>query len=241
MHVPLDGFDLPGTIVLLQERSTASAPEVARVRLAERRRREHARGRMAARAALTSLAGAGLGAAPLRADSEGLVEWPARITGSISHSGPWAVSAVGHSFSGVRDDGECGSGIRGIGVDVETVLPSRAELWERVVMPEDAASAPAHVSRAFIATVCFSLRESVYKCVYPVLRQPMDWPDARFTIDWESGRVEVSIDSRFAGAGSGPGSGSGACSDGVSDAGALAAQFREVEGTVVSGCWWLGA
>lgn len=207
-------FAFPGEIALIRCPSDASVPPSVR------RHDEHVRGRTAARAALAALGGAELAQAPLAADPDGLPMWPSGVVGSISHSDPWAAAAVSSVAAGVSPVTGGVRCVRGIGVDVERVVASRAELWERVVMPEDAASAPEDASRAFLATLCFSLRESVYKCVYPVMRKPMDWRDARFAIDWTSGAVAVRLHPRFA------------------FEGTLAAQFRELDGAVITACWW---
>ncbi|MDQ4492195.1 4'-phosphopantetheinyl transferase superfamily protein [Sinomonas sp. ASV486] len=171
---------------------------------------EHEHGRAAARAALGLLGGPGLERVPIGADADGCPVWPAGVAGSISHSAPWAAAAAAWTRSGVR----------GVGVDVEVVRPRHAALWERVVMPDDAQAAPPGAPAEYVATVCFALREAVYKCVFPVLRVPMDWPDARLATNWDVGSAGVVLGERLG------------CD------GALAAEFRAHDGAVVALCWW---
>lgn len=173
-----------------------------------RRAAEHRAGRLAARAALAELGVPALARARVGVGPHGEPTWPMGVVGSISHAAPWAVAAV----SSRRE-------LCGVGVDVETIHPHRAALADRVVMPEDARSAPSSVSTEQLATICFSLRESVYKCLNPMLGVEMEWDDVRLEIDWSSGAVAVCVDSSF----------------GVR--GALDAGIVALDGAVLTACW----
>lgn len=110
--------------------------------------------------------------------------------------------------------------MRGVGVDVESIRSRHAALWDRVVLPEDADAAPPGAPAGLVATVCFAIREAVYKCVYPALRAPMDWSDARLTADWVRGQSAVALHERF----------------GVE--GSVSAAFQLLDTAVLAVCWW---
>ncbi len=109
--------------------------------------------------------------------------WPEGLVGSISHSSGFAMATVG-----------CAKRYAGIGVDAECILDTlRArELykefavegeWQHLVL-----SLPTHSTEAVLATLIFSAKESLYKCVYPRVKRILSFHDVRITaIDWEQG------------------------------------------------------
>lgn len=44
-----------------------------------------------------------------------------------------------------------------------------------------------NVARGVVATGYFSIRESVFKCIFPHLRIRMDWHHCRVSVDWKRG------------------------------------------------------
>lgn len=144
----LDGEDF-------QRCAIAPVPGVAK------RQAEYLAGRLCARAALQRLTGTahvpGIGA-------DRAPQWPAAVTGSISHGSGWAGALVGHA-----------SAWRGLGLDVEKLLPAaRAErLAAEILTPAELLrlqELPAE-QRAHRISLTFSLKESLFKALYPqVLR-----------------------------------------------------------------------
>jgi enterobactin synthetase component D len=127
-----------------------------------RRRAEFIAGRLCARAALTAL-GAVSTDVPRAAD--GSPEWPAGFVGSISHSSGLAFAATAHA-----------SDAQGLGLDVERIVaPDLARQLATIV------ATPAERARLDLAgpafSIVFSAKEAVYKCLYPLVREFLDFSD----------------------------------------------------------------
>ena len=125
--------------------------EVFVAKAAAKRRRDFALGRSCARAALAQMGQAGVaieigeGGAPL---------WPPGIVGSITHTNGYAAALVADA----RRFG-------GIGVDAERVGGVTQELWPRLfdAAERDFLMALENESRAVMATLFFSAKETAYK------------------------------------------------------------------------------
>lgn len=146
----------------------ALEPEGLPGRAVAKRRAEFLAGRWAARHALASL---GVDAAPGR-NEDGSPRWPAPIVGSITHGAERALCAVARA----RD-------VRGLGIDVERLMSPAAkdELRARICSHDERAVlaqglfAPEH----HLVTLAFSAKESLYKCLYPLVGHFMDFSAAR--------------------------------------------------------------
>lgn len=140
-------------------------------RAVPKRRAEFLAGRVAARTALTALGFAG---APSR-NEDGSPKWPAEVVGSISHGAERALCAVAHA-----------SELRSIGIDTERLMSeaASAELRARICSDEERAAmahgiaAPDH----HLVTFAFSAKESLYKCLYPLMGRFMDFDAARVVV-----------------------------------------------------------
>jgi len=125
--------------------------EVFVAKAADKRRRDFALGRSCARAALNQMGqtsaaiGIGEGGAPL---------WPAGVVGSITHTAGYAAALVGDA----RRFG-------GVGVDAERVGGVTQDLWPRLfdAAERDHLMSLENESRAVMATLLFSAKESAYK------------------------------------------------------------------------------
>lgn len=144
--------------------SMALTPAVGAVK----RAREHAAGRLCAARALAAI---GAGAAGVAVGANGEPIWPAEATGSISHTQRLAVAVAAPRTRA-----------RSIGVDVEPVI-SRSRLAvvrDRIAAPGEierlAASAACDVEIA--ATLLFSAKESLYKCLFSEVGRVFDYLDA---------------------------------------------------------------
>jgi 4'-phosphopantetheinyl transferase EntD len=130
----------------------------------EHRRREFALGRSLARKALGEL---GLGQLEIPAGADRAPTWPEGIIGSIAHCGDLCVAAVARRSSGLRM----------IGIDLERIAEN-ADLLDIVSTDHErqrwqcGGTAP-----SVLATVCFSAKESVYKAIYPSMKQYLDFHD----------------------------------------------------------------
>jgi enterobactin synthetase component D len=131
-----------------------------------KRRAEFLAGRYAAREALAAL---GLDGTPGR-DELGCPLWPTGVAGSISHGAGRALSVAGHS----RD-------VHGLGIDVEQLMSPavKDELLARICDDDErSVLARVNASEPALVTFAFSAKESLYKCLYPLVGRFMDFSAA---------------------------------------------------------------
>jgi enterobactin synthetase component D len=151
----------------LLERAAAAAgvrgvPEAA----VAKRRAEFLAGRLAALDALRQL---GLQQLPERLP-DGSPSWPKATVGSISHGAGRALCVVAR-----RAD------FRSLGIDAERLLPedARRELRERICAQAERGLLSSHLADHQGVSLAFSVKESLYKCLYPLVGRYMDFKAAR--------------------------------------------------------------
>jgi len=132
----------------------------------DKRRWEFAAGRSAARCGLHEL---GRAPAALLASAERDPRWPPGVLGSITHT-------EGFCGAAVCDDR---AGLIAIGFDAERLRPLAPEVAKMVLSAGEEASWPAGVDRGHWAMLTFSAKESVYKCLFPLLRIQIGFEDVR--------------------------------------------------------------
>jgi len=130
-----------------------------------KRRREFAAGRNCARRALASL---GIPARPLPMGNDREVLWPDGIVGSISHCDDLCAVAVARRESAA-----------GIGLDIERGVPLEPGLVALICTPAEQVRLKDLPSRlgAPWSTMVFTAKESVYKCVFPLVRTFLEFSD----------------------------------------------------------------
>ena len=137
-------------------------------RAVAKRRAEFLAGRWAARTALSAL---GIEATPAR-NEDGTPAWPADVVGSITHGAERAQCAVART-----------SQLRSIGIDVERLMAESAsvELRARICSVAERALLAASIAAPehHLVTFAFSAKESLYKCLYPLVGRFMDFGAAR--------------------------------------------------------------
>ncbi len=137
-------------------------------RAVPKRRAEYLAGRYLARALLIPQ---GFADFTLLRGEDRAPQWPQGIAGAISHNANTALCAVHRE-----------SGLGGVGLDVETLIPTaRAEeLWGAIVSEteyEYLRAQPLAFNHAL--TLVFSAKESLFKALYPQVRNYFDFLDAR--------------------------------------------------------------
>jgi len=192
-HWPLP-FVLPDTVLLSThfdsaqltsddfQRSAVEAPASIQ-RSVAKRQAEFLAGRVCARAALQRLEG--LSFIPAIGEDRAPV-WPAHITGSITHSTGRASAIVANK-----------SHWRGLGMDLENLLNAeRAErLAGEILNPPELQrmAAGGHDQRALLVTLTFSVKESLFKALYPIVQQRFYFEHAE-VLEWrESGEVRLRL------------------------------------------------
>jgi 4'-phosphopantetheinyl transferase EntD len=136
------------------------------------RRHEFLRGRACAHAALAAI---GADAGPIGAGPGREPSWPAGVVGSISHAGAWVAAAVARTGDAW-----------GLGVDLEVLGAPLEPALERLVLTpverlhhgSGAAGADPHG-----ATIVFSIKECVYKCLFPPTRLRLEPHDVTVETD----------------------------------------------------------
>lgn len=169
---------------------------IAPIRGAAKRQTEYLAGRLCARQALYDLTGSP-GVPAVGEDRS--PQWPAGVVGSITHGDGWAAALV------ARNHDWCG-----LGLDVEALLPAErsqrlaAQIHTPAELQRLAALAPPE--QAWLTTLAFSLKESLFKALYPLVRQRfyfqhaelLDWSETGFARlrlliplnrDWPAGAV----------------------------------------------------
>jgi enterobactin synthetase component D len=167
------------------QRSRIDAPANIQ-RAVAKRQAEFLAGRLCAREALQQLDGRqyvpdiGEDRAPV---------WPVDICGSITHSHGWAAAIVGQRTQW-----------RGLGMDMENLLNSdRAQrLAGEILIPDELqrmAAGPTD-NVALLVTLTFSVKESLFKALYPLVQKRFYFEDAE-VLHWSadgSARLRLLID-----------------------------------------------
>ncbi|BCX70044.1 4'-phosphopantetheinyl transferase family protein [Pseudomonas izuensis] len=148
-----------------------------------KRQAEFLAGRICARAALQQLEG--LSVSPAIGEDRAPV-WPAHITGSITHSTGRAAAIVARK-----------NHWRGLGMDLENLLNAeRAErlAGEILTPPELHRMAAGHRDQlALLVTLTFSVKESLFKALYPIVQQRFYFEHAE-VLEWtEAGEVRLRL------------------------------------------------
>jgi enterobactin synthetase component D / holo-[acyl-carrier protein] synthase len=145
--------------------------------LAPKRRAEFLAGRTACALALTRC-GCPTPHAVGR-NPNGSPSWPSGFVGSITHGGGIAAAAVASKTNCL-----------GIGIDAEYVMsPSTEEEVSSLVVTRDevlsAKKALPAVARSSLVTLAFSAKESLYKCLHPLVGTFFEFHDAELVKVWE--------------------------------------------------------
>ncbi|MBK5513388.1 4'-phosphopantetheinyl transferase family protein [Pseudomonas sp. TH15] len=162
---------------------SAIEPPASIQRSVAKRQAEFLAGRVCARAALQQLEG--LSFIPAIGEDRAPV-WPAHITGSITHSTGRAAAIVAKKAHW-----------RGLGMDLENLLNvERAErlAGEILTPPELQRMAASGTDQlALLVTLTFSVKESLFKALYPIVQKRFYFEHAE-VLEWtESGQVRLRL------------------------------------------------
>ncbi len=148
-----------------------------------KRQAEYLAGRLCAREALRRLTG--LARVPA-SGTDRAPQWPAGVSGAITHGSGWAGAVVGHA-----------SQWRGLGLDVEKLIPAaRAErLAAEILTPAELfrleGLPPAQ--RAQRISLTFSAKESLFKALYPLVLRHFYFQDAELLEVDSSGQLHMRL------------------------------------------------
>jgi 4'-phosphopantetheinyl transferase EntD len=146
-------------------------------RAVEHRRQEFAAGRLLARALLHD---AGAQTAVLLSDSDRVPTWPHAVVGSITHCRSLCAVAVAPRAVSA-----------GIGIDVEPARPLDEGLHAMILREAERSRIDALPPelRSLGAILVFSIKEAVYKAIYPERRQFLDFQQVEVEFTGEDGFV----------------------------------------------------
>ena len=145
--------------------------------MVERRLQEFQHGRSCARLALSML---GQPPGPVGRGKHREPLWPAGFIGSISHAGDHAAAAVAATDL-----------FLGIGLDMEFADPIEDGLIASICRPEEIGRVDDGENIGYRAKLLFSIKESIYKCVWPLIRQFVDFTEIEVRLVDDSDRYEA--------------------------------------------------
>ena len=160
----------------LMPQEAASLPDAI-----DRRLREFAAGRRAARAGLSRL---GHGNTPVLHQPDRSPKWPNGAVGAISHTDAICLAVLGRATE-----------FASLGFDVEDEDDLPAELWQEVCTPIELAwlSVQPEDIRGRLARLIFCAKECAYKLQYPLTGQILEFSAFDITPDLETGQFEATL------------------------------------------------
>jgi enterobactin synthetase component D len=167
-------FD-PALLIADDFQRSAVPPPASIQRSVAKRQAEFLAGRVCARAALLQLDQ--LDCVPAIGEDRAPV-WPGHISGSITHSTGHAAAIVAHKAQW-----------RGLGMDLENVLTlERAERLAGEILTADELQRMAALPReqiALLVTLTFSVKESLFKALYPIVQKRFYFEHAE-VLEWSA-------------------------------------------------------
>jgi 4'-phosphopantetheinyl transferase EntD len=152
---------LPESAALFPEEAAATSGMI------DKRVNELRHGRYCARAAM-SILGVAPAAIPKGPDRAPI--WPKGLTGSISHTGTAAAAAVTRADS-----------FRSIGLDMETSAPLTIDIVDMICLPAENPDKDGDRGK-----LLFSIKESIYKCLYPITHTYIDFLEMEVRYDMDT-------------------------------------------------------
>ncbi len=144
-------------------------------RAVEVRKREFTAGRSCARSALAEL---GIHGHPLLVAEGRAPVWPPGIVGSITHCDGFAAAAVARRWE-----------ILGVGIDAEPRVPLDEKLHCLICTPAEREWLHSASGTSLpYATLIFSAKEVVHKCIHPLSGTMLDFREVEITVDPTSRR-----------------------------------------------------
>ncbi|MCU1716841.1 4'-phosphopantetheinyl transferase [Pseudomonas sp. 5P_3.1_Bac2] len=155
------------------------------IKAVAKRQAEYLAGRLCAREALRRVTGQGHVPA---SGADRAPQWPAGTCGSISHSTGWAGAVVGLSRQW-----------QSLGLDIEQLIPAeRAQRLAGEILTAaelERLQGLSESAQAQLITLTFSLKESLFKALYPLTLKRFYFHDAELlTVDAQQGQLRLLLD-----------------------------------------------
>lgn len=148
----------------------------------EKRKLEYSSGRFCARAALAKLC---VEPCPVRTGPMREPIWPNGVTGSITHSGSYCIAAVARTEN-----------ITSIGIDIESSEMLDRDLVHLICTEEEIKNIDlcgVEVYEQDPYKIVFSIKESIFKCLYPLVEAFFDFKDVSIVLDQRSQSATIKL------------------------------------------------
>lgn len=120
---------------------------------------------------------------PLLWDNDGVPLWPADLVGSISHKSQLCAAVISQSES-----------IKSIGIDIEKSELLNQDLWNLYCTRRELDWVTSHSNPHQFVNLIFSIKESAYKCHFPLDRLKLEFNDMEVSLKpEETGEFSVVI------------------------------------------------
>jgi 4'-phosphopantetheinyl transferase EntD len=103
-------------------------------------------------------------------NSDGSIEWPPGVIGSVSHTDEWAVAAM--ALKGQ-------TAAKALGVDLERIRILESDVINLIASPAEQKELNGKGHKPSQAIALFSLKESIYKCLRPSFGNFIDFHDVQ--------------------------------------------------------------
>lgn len=143
------------------------------------RRSEFLAGRDCARRAAQQL---NVQLGPLTWDTRGVPNWPSSITGSISHKWRLCAAAV------AKKENFCS-----VGLDLELNETLNTDLWHQYCTKTELDGVLRHEEPNLVVNLIFCIKESVYKCLFPIERIEFDFSDVEVSFCLEQCEFQATV------------------------------------------------
>lgn len=153
--------------------------EAYTITFAKERRLEFALGRHCARRALAAL---GQAAVPIPIGDNRAPVWPKGFVGSITHTEGCSLAAVTSTFF-----------YKSIGIDVEYLDAVDKNGYRIVLTEQEYAYVDNVYTPFFYGTLIFSIKECIYKCCNPIMKEFIDFQDVEVKVDWVHNKFQATI------------------------------------------------
>lgn len=118
----------------------------------------------------------------LNANKDRSPQWPSGVVGTISHNEFWVGAAVANQ-----------SDLLGVGMDFEVMGRTKLELAKQIRSEGDIKT-HSHFSDEELLTLIFSMKESLYKSLYPTVQKFFGFEDAAvLEIDLDNQRFVIEL------------------------------------------------
>nr|WP_274706945.1 4'-phosphopantetheinyl transferase superfamily protein [Allorhizobium sonneratiae] len=151
-----------------------------------KRKAEYVAGRLCAMRAIEGLCG--VAGHQVAAGERGEPVWPDGLIGSITHTKGFAAAVAARN-----EDWE------GLGIDTEEIMTENVmqTVKNKICRPEEWVFKPENLNPQTFATLIFSAKESLFKCLYPLVRRMFWFEDARIVAldaEYKSFSIELLSD-----------------------------------------------